>query len=259
MYNGSDKQLDIMSIAPLNPKLPIPLYHQLFSAIQTKIQSGDLPTGSKIPGEIQLAEHLNISRITVKRALNELAQSGLVARQRGRGTIVTANTDLNFNDTGRDYVKNVVKLRNITQATILGREVLEAPTDVKTSLSISQGALVEKITHTLSLENEVLSYVETYLPQDLTKDVTDADLLKEPLLTLLARHKIITKRAEQVILPVSADETVANALNAKIGRPLLKIHCVMYDLEDRPIQDISAWYHPDRYKYQMTLDNLNGA
>lgn len=252
-------QLPDLRLSPINPDIPIPLYHQIYMAIQQKIQSGDLPTGSKIPGELELARQLDVSRITVKRALNELAHSGLVTRHRGRGTVVTASTDLKFNDLGRDYVKNVEKLRNTTQAKILSRDNVPASNSVSSNLRLADNSLVEKITHTLELHKKTLSYVETFLPVGLTDDLTDSNLRKASLLTLLNRKKITAKRAEQTILPVSANAIVAKALEASEGRPLLKIHCIMFDQNDRPIQDIYAWYHPDRYKYQMTLHNLDGG
>lgn len=248
-----------LEISPLNPALPIPLYHQLYTSLRSKIQSGELTTGSKIPGELQLAEQLDISRITVKRALNELAQSGLVSRRRGRGTIVTVNTDLNLNDVSRDYVKNVVKLRDTTQAKLLTREQCQASQSVALNLGVTENTLLEKIAHTLSMDDKVLSYSKAYLPLGLTDGLTQADLVREPLLTLLPKNGIIPKRAEQIIVPVCADDHLASVLGAREGRPLLKIHCIFYDPSGAPIIDIHAWYHPDRFKYQMTLSNLDGA
>ena len=248
-----------LELAPLNPALPIPLYHQLYSSLRSKIQSGSLPTGSKIPGEIQLAEQLDISRITVKRALNELAQSGLVSRRRGRGTIVTVNTDLNFKDVSRDYVKNVIKLRETTKAELLTRENCPATQSVALNLGVTENAPVEKIAHTLSMDDKVLSYSMAYLPPDLTESLTAADLTREALLTLLPKTGTIPKRAEQVILPVCADSQLASVLGCREGRPLLKIHCIFYEPSGAAIMDVHAWYHPDRFKYQMTLTDLDGA
>jgi len=42
-------------------------------------------------------------------------------------------------------------------------------------------------------------------------------------------------------------------MNVEVGTPLLKIHCIMVDADGRPVEDIYAWYHSDRYQYQMTL------
>lgn len=244
-------------ITPLNPDDPTPLYHQIYTALKTKIQTGELSAGSKIPSEKDLSETLNVSRITVKRALNELANAGLVRRTRGLGTTVTASTDLKFSDPVNNYVKNVTRLRTSTQAKILSRSVLSVPHETARNLNRAEDIKVEKICHTLSLENKVLSYVETFVPDGLAKEFNESDLCREPLMTLLSKSGTPVERAEQVLFPVSAETYVAQILGTETGRPLLKIHCIMFDNNGRAVEDIHAWYHPDHYKYQMTLTALN--
>lgn len=242
-----------INIGTLDSSIPLPLYHQIYERISEKIRSGEIPTGSIIPGENQLAKALDVSRITVKRALNDLASAGLVSRRRGRGTIVTANTDLNFQQNVNDYLDNVSRLRRNTQGDVLNREDLTADEFISKRLQISLGSPVEKITHRLSLKNTVLSYVETFIPDDLARSFSEADLKKESLLTLLIKSGINIKRAEQRLFAVSATPYIAKVMDTEIGTPLLKIHCVMVDVNDRPVEDIYAWYHSDRYQYQMTL------
>jgi len=237
----------------VDPKLAIPLYHQIYMRISEKIRDGALPTGSKVPSEHDLAKALNVSRITVKRALNDLADAGLVSRRRGRGTIVIANTDLNFHESLSDYVENVARLRKNTNAQILSREKVLASQRVSEKLKITNNAPVEKITHSLSLEDSVLSYVETYIPHGLTDNFSDEDLKTEPILTLLLQSNIVIKRAEQKLLAVNATAKIAKIMNVEEGAALLKIHCVMFDENERPVEDIYAWYHTERYEYQMTL------
>ena len=65
-----------------------PLYHQLYALLKSKIDSGELPPGSLLPSESELATRFVVSRITSKRALNELGRDGLVERRAGRGTHV---------------------------------------------------------------------------------------------------------------------------------------------------------------------------
>ncbi|MBP9536131.1 MAG: GntR family transcriptional regulator, partial [Pseudoxanthomonas sp.] len=72
----------------LRNDLPTPLYHQMFTLLRDRILSGDIPCGSRIPTEFDLAEAFGVSRITAKRALDELAAEGLVERRRGKGTHV---------------------------------------------------------------------------------------------------------------------------------------------------------------------------
>jgi GntR family transcriptional regulator len=73
----------------LRPDLPTPLYHQLYVVIKRKIESGDLRQGTLLPAEKDIAAFFGISRITVKRALDDLEAEAYVSRQRGRGTHIT--------------------------------------------------------------------------------------------------------------------------------------------------------------------------
>ncbi|WP_392353879.1 GntR family transcriptional regulator [Brevundimonas sp. LF-1] len=78
----------------LDDRLPIPLYHQVRLLLAERIRRGVFPPGSLLPGEHQIAELLGASRITIKRAMNELADAGLVTRHRGRGTVVAPQVEL---------------------------------------------------------------------------------------------------------------------------------------------------------------------
>lgn len=72
----------------LRADLPTPLYHQMFSLLRDRILNGEIPLKARIPTEFDLAEAFGVSRITAKRALDELAAEGLVERRRGKGTHV---------------------------------------------------------------------------------------------------------------------------------------------------------------------------
>ncbi|MEM8920377.1 MAG: GntR family transcriptional regulator, partial [Pseudomonadota bacterium] len=71
-----------------------PLYGQILSQLEKAVLSGDYPLHAVLPGEKELSERFGVSRITAKRALNELAAKGLVRRMRGRGTVVVYNAAL---------------------------------------------------------------------------------------------------------------------------------------------------------------------
>ena len=80
---------DQLNASNLDERLPTPLYHQIYLLLREKIRSGIVAANATLPGEQELARAFNVSRITVKRALNELASDHLVTRHRGRGTIVS--------------------------------------------------------------------------------------------------------------------------------------------------------------------------
>ena len=76
------------SAARIDMQGRVPLYHQIFLTLKNRIYSGMLGPGDPVPGEQELCGEFGVSRITAKRALNELADAGLVVRERGRGTRV---------------------------------------------------------------------------------------------------------------------------------------------------------------------------
>ena len=75
-------------IGQLSKASPTPLYHQLFSILKARILDGTLSLGLRLPPEERLADLFKVSRITAKRAMDDLADEGLVERRRGRGTHV---------------------------------------------------------------------------------------------------------------------------------------------------------------------------
>jgi glucokinase len=78
-----------MSIVLLNKDLAIPLYHQLKCALMEAFEKGQWQSGQQLPNETQLAKNFGVSKITVRKALQELAELGYVRRQQGRGTFVS--------------------------------------------------------------------------------------------------------------------------------------------------------------------------
>ena len=75
----------------LNRISPVPLYHQLSRQLVEAIESGRLPKGSFLDSEIDLAERWQVSRPTVRRAIQDLVDSGLLVRRRGVGTQVVSD------------------------------------------------------------------------------------------------------------------------------------------------------------------------
>src|SRR5437879_11212968 len=73
----------------VDPGNPLPLYYQVYASLLQRIQRGEFPPGSFLPPERQLTEDYGVSRITIIKALNELAQQQYIRRQQGRGTLVT--------------------------------------------------------------------------------------------------------------------------------------------------------------------------
>ena len=88
MQHSIEDLLKVKAAGSINANVPTPLYYQLYSLLKSLILDGSIGHSQRLPAEGQLAEMFDVSRITAKRAMDELAQDGLIERRRGRGSHV---------------------------------------------------------------------------------------------------------------------------------------------------------------------------
>ncbi len=248
----------------LDDSLPTPLYHQIYLVLKDRIRSGEFRSEQVIPGEQELTRRFGVSRITVKRALNELAAHGLVTRQRGRGTVVTYNAAIPVVRGGFDGLLTMLKQMGLgTEVELLEVVTVAAGREVAEVMAVEVGAPVQRAVRLRRLEGETFSYLVTYVPGAIAAKFAEEDLRTVPLLTLLERAGVAAVEAEQTITAVAADPAVASALRIAPGSPLLQITRLMRDASGRPVQRVVAYYRPERFHYTMHLsrraDSKDGA
>lgn len=249
--------MESQSAPPLNPRLideslPTPLYHQIYLLIRERIISGALQAGALIEGEQEMAKLLGVSRITVKRALNDLAAEGLVKRHRGRGTIVADGAALPVVVSSFDsLIESLQQLGLQTELELVEVAEVAADTKVAERLDLKLKTIVQRAVRLRRLNGEPFSYLVTYTPLAIASLYTEAELASTPMLTLLERAGGLAQEAELWITAVAAGAAEASALAVAAGAPLLKIDRVMRGPRHRPVQFIEVQYRPDRFHYHV--------
>ncbi|MEM8986240.1 MAG: GntR family transcriptional regulator [Pseudomonadota bacterium] len=247
-------------LSEIDGSLPTPLYHQIYTVLKNRITNGVYPFNTVLPGEQELCKSFGVSRITIKRALGELAAEGVVSRHRGRGTVVRLHLPSPIVKANFDgLLENLIQMGVNTDVKLLEFSEMPAPAVIAESLEIAEG---DKVQHSIRLrliEGAPFSYLRTYLPMDIAKPIKKKDLTSTPLLTLLKRSGVKVNSARQTITAVAAEPAVAGALELSVGAPVLKIIRVIKDDELRPVQCIVAFYRPDRYEYEMKLSRDDGS
>jgi GntR family transcriptional regulator len=238
--------------ALLDESLPTPLYHQIYLVLREKIRRGDLSAESTLPGEQELARQFKVSRITVKRALNELASDGLVTRHRGRGTIIVGGPSVPVVKGSFDNLIESLKLMGLeTEVELLDVAEMAAQGDVALHLALKPGSPVQRAMRLRKLQGEPFSYLVTYVPAAIARRYSIEELASTPILTLLERAGASVMEAEQWISAAAAEPQIAAALGIAVGDPLLKIERVMRNAKSEPVQLIYAHYRPDRFQYHV--------
>ncbi len=252
---GSGNTASLASL--IDERLPTPLYHQVYLVLRNKILSGAYAFEETLPGEQETMELFGVSRITAKRALDELAEDGFVKRERGRGTKVIYRAPTPPVEASIEgLLENILAMGLETQVDLLEFGYVKPDAEVSALLRCNPGDPVQRAIRIRRIEDEPFSHLTTYVPEDIGRTFGREDLASRPMLALLERSGIVIGRAEQTISATLADALVARTLDVQLGSPLLSIRRIVFSRDERPVEYISALYRPDRYQYRMNLTRV---
>lgn len=238
----------------LRGDLPTPLYHQIFSILRDRIVGGELAHGSQMPTEFELAESFDVSRITAKRALDELAAEGLVERRRGRGTHVIhrqAPRPVAAPLTG--LLENLEILGEHTEVRMIQFRRAVPPDPLREPFDLEDG---EDLAHAVRVRTKDGVPFGHYVSWTRTthKAFNAENLAKTSRIKLFRRAGIKLAQVEQTLSAALADSILAPRLEVEPGSPLLTLERRSYDPEGRLVDLLQIHYRPDQFRYQMRLD-----
>lgn len=239
--------------ASLRPDHPSPLYHQLYALVKRKIEGGDLRQGALIPAEKELAAFFGVSRITVKRALDDLEGEGYVSRHRGRGTHVTYKYEPKvLRAPLNSMLESLAVMGRETQVKLIDFARVAPPPQVADGLRLTPDQWVDRaIRVRLSEGLPFAHYTSWTVP--IGPGLTQEALKSSSRLDLFRRLGIHLKEVDQVISAIAADTTLAQRLVVRAGDPLLQVTRISSDQRGRPIDYLVGVYRPDRFQYHMKL------
>lgn len=246
----------------MSSALPMPKYHQIYLVLLEQLHEGKFSHG--LPGELALMQQFGVARVTVRRALEQLAAEGLILREPGRGTRALdlgASNAAGYGEGGQraqltGLLENLVSMGLKTSVSVLDVEVVMASANVANALQLKVGDLVQKAVRVRSTKEGPLSHITTYVPADIARKFGRRELARKPILVLLEESGVKVGRAHQTISARLADVQVAKHLDIAVGSALLAVRRLIYDDQDRPIQWLHGLYRPDRYEYQMQLSRV---
>lgn len=237
-----------------NQQNPLPLYYQIYQLYKQRILSGSLKRGDKLPSESAQEAAYGISRITARRAMDELARDELVTRERGRGTIVSyampsATVAADFTD----FMETLIAIGETTHVEVLSFDYVAAPANVVDALHLQAGDRVQKAERKRTKDNKPLSYSISYLPESIGRALLPDDLSDQPVLALIERAGHNIAEAQQSVTATVADHRIAGVLEVPDGSALLNITRVVKNDRGEPLQLIEVYYRPDQYQLNMRL------
>ena len=233
-----------------------PLYDQIKVLLTQSLIGGEWHPGDMIPSEIELAARFKVSQGTVRKAIDSLAGENILIRRQGKGTFVATH-----NEEG-------IKLRFLRLTAASGqKEVLQneliscgkSKADIRIAkiLEIKAGAALIEIKRLLTFSGRPLIYDHIIVPASPFKGL-NSTRVEENQGSLYSMYEteygIRMIRAEERLTAVAATKDVAEALNLKLGAPLLSIERVSYTYGDKPMEWRLGLCLTDDHHYMSELE-----
>jgi len=234
---------------------PIPLYHQLAQDLRRRILTGELPVGEPLPTEQKLCHQYGVSRITVRRGLDDLINAGLIERRRGVGTFVADKNTITRSTSLVGSLYEALAYPSNIEIEVLHRDTIRASTRIATSLKLAAGSHVTRLQVISRVEGDPFAATTFYFPATIGEHIATGDLhAGTPVAHLVERHldePIV--RAAQMVEPEQANTRTARALGIPAKSAILHIWRTYYTAAGQPVEQVSVHYHPDRYRLQVEL------
>jgi GntR family transcriptional regulator len=227
---------------------------QVYMVLRDRILSGALSFGVKLPTENELAQRYGVSRVTVRRALGELARERLIERRRSAGTRVIYRpgpAPITADISG--VLANLADMGRRTVVSLIAFDYVPARGAVAQALGIKPDQLLQRSVRVRALDQVPFSYLTTHVPEEVAVTFSKQELASRPLLELLERAGVKIANARQRISAGLATPEVAQALDVRTGSPLIELVRVLYDRSGRAVEHLHALYRPDRYAFEMDL------
>ena len=227
---------------------------QVYLVLRDRILSGAIGFGVKLPTENELADYHGVSRVTVRRALGELARERLIDRRRSAGTRVIyrpAPAPMTADISG--VLANLADMGRRTAVKLLSFDYVQAEGVVAQALGVAAHQMLQRSVRVRSVDGLPFSYLTTHVPESVSVTFSRQELSTRPLLELLERAGVKIDHARQRISAGLATPDVAEALGLHIGSPLIELIRVVYDQAGRGVEHLHALYRPDRYAFEIDL------
>ncbi|CCH33580.1 GntR family transcriptional regulator [Actinosynnema sp. NPDC047251] len=233
---------------------PKPKHAQLRDILR-RMAEQELPPGSPIPSERDLAQQYRVSRITVRAAVGQLVAEGLLTRAKGRGTF-TARRRMDVQLYLESFTDDM-RRRGLTPTTEVHRCADEVPPPAAaTALGVPPHEPACHLVRLRLADGVPLAVERGWYHPRIVPELHRHDLTGS-LYTLLAdTYGVQLDHARQTVWAEGADPETARLLGIRTGGPLLVFRRVTSSA-GRPVEDMTSWYRGDLYQVTMQLDRTD--
>jgi GntR family transcriptional regulator len=244
---------DVTGLTRPDRSRPEPLWHQAEMALRSLIERGEWASGSQIPNEDRLCEMLGISRITVRHALRNLEEAGLLRREHGRGTFVRSATVVAGVRGLTSFTDEMKTLALAPSTRLLAAQRLPATEEMAEALEIAVGDPVVQLKRLRLGNNMPIGIQTSHLPEARVPGLYDDAADIQSLYAWLREHCGISPvSAKEVYRVGRVDEADAEFIQLPAGTPAFEVERIAFDSRGAFEYALSTM-RADRYEIRSTL------
>ena len=228
------------------------LYETCATALKREIETGALRPGQRLPSERSLGDALGFTRLTVRRALQVLAQRGLLEPDERRGWQVRSGQVSDSLSTLMGFTQMARMRGLVASSRILSLEYRDATFDESEALRVAPGAPLLDLSRLRLLDDRPTAIERLRMPTSRLRWPDGFDFTGS-IYAALESQGIVPTVADAYVDVVDATEAEAGLLGVAAGRGLLRMNCVTTGTDEVVISLESSMYHPDRYRFRAIL------
>jgi GntR family transcriptional regulator len=234
------------------------LYESCANVLNREIATGALQPGQRLPSERSLGDALGFTRLTVRRALQVLAERGLLEPDERRGWQVRGGLVSENLSTLVGFTQMARQRGLVASSRVLSLEYREATIDEAESLRVAAGAPMLDLSRLRLLDDRPTAIERLRVPTSRVRWPDNFDFTGSIYAALESRG-IIPTRGDAYVDVIDATESDAALLGVLPGRGLLRMNCITTAADGIPISLETSRYHPDRYRFRAILERHSGS
>jgi GntR family transcriptional regulator len=230
---------------------PIPKYLQISAWLKELIENGRYQKGEKLPSEIQLAKICEVNRATLRQATNELAGMGLLRKEKGTGTFVSAPIS---------STTDLMQASGIVQsARVLEKRVEQADDEIAKVLFLGSNKKVIHVQRVRIGDGMPYLFEESYLPSDIFDGIQDMNLIGSMYKIMTEHFNVSLARCKQTISAVNLNQKIASILELPQNSAGIFIESLTFDENSIPIELLYSYHRGDKYKLEIELGRYHSS
>ncbi|MCB9453047.1 MAG: GntR family transcriptional regulator [Anaerolineaceae bacterium] len=232
---------------------PVPYHYQLREIIRAEITGNRFSPGDQLPSENQLCDLFQLSRTTVREALDALVTEGLLTREKGVGTFVAhpkfmeawSGTSIGFSD-------SINKQGYLIETRVLELKITPVSHAIRQELQLLNDENVILLRRLRYILKQPVLVVNSYLPEKLFPNLLSIDFSNRSLYqTFRKDYGVEILRVKRSIEAIAAETVVAQLLEVDPGFPIMFIENTAYSDNGLPVEFYTAWRRGDKSRFQF--------